>query len=276
MAESSDDDMPIGMLSKKIEQKKQNRIVEESDDEDNIPISSLKPKSISSTKKVVDDSDDDLPLAQLAKSDKMKMKVKAEIKSPKGFVAKKKQKTKILEKLKEKKKAVAKKAPARRTQNVVIPSKTLDASTISGLYKKSTKGEIVKRLLCRWWYAIEWPSPEDIITPPKGYEPLDGYPGVYVCVKGDKIGALLDNRNEQTCPNFSNLIQKDTEELKTLLIKALENQLAVLKEHEGSNSTVEGIIKKEMTWANKVNVKKSDDYSKRLQVKANKLRNQKY
>jgi hypothetical protein len=38
-------------------------------------------------------------------------------------------------------------------------------------------------LLCRWWYAIDWPKIEEIGVPPPGYESLDGFVGVFVSTR---------------------------------------------------------------------------------------------
>lgn len=45
------------------------------------------------------------------------------------------------------------------------------------------QGELVQKLLCRWWYAMEWPAKQDVIPAPANYVALEGYPGVYVCVE---------------------------------------------------------------------------------------------
>jgi len=290
---SSDDDVPISSLSNKKEQKVEIAPVkneDESDEEDNIPISALKPKESPLKRKSTEESDDDQPLSQLAKSAKSPTNVKLKDQplsqsSKSGNSASKvklnvtttptKHNSAILNLKKQN--SVNKKSKTTSTQkskssaDVEVESK--DATTISGLYKRSTKGELVKRLLCRWWYAIEWPHPSAILEqPPKGYEPLDGFPGVYVCVKGPKIGALLDNRDESTSPCFSNLIQKSTAELKELLASALENQRKALREAEGSNKIVETQIDKDLKFLKDVKDAKSDAFAKKLENKANKLR----
>jgi hypothetical protein len=128
--------------------------------------------------------------------------------------------------------------------------------------------------LCRWWYAIDWPGAGAVLDPPpKGYEPLDGYPGVYVCVKGAKIGSLLDNRDEKTAPSFSNLILRSTAELKDLLTTALQNQLDVLRKHE-KNVILEKEIQKELTFVAGVKESKSDEFARKIEIKAKRLRAQ--
>ena len=46
-----------------------------------------------------------------------------------------------------------------------------------------SKGMIAQRLLCRWWYAIDWPILAEIGNPPAGYEPLEGFLGVFVSTR---------------------------------------------------------------------------------------------
>lgn len=46
-----------------------------------------------------------------------------------------------------------------------------------------SQGEMVQKLLCRWWYAMEWPAKEDLKPAPPSFEALEGYPGVFICVE---------------------------------------------------------------------------------------------
>lgn len=46
-----------------------------------------------------------------------------------------------------------------------------------------SQGEMIQKLLCRWWYAIEWPAKEDLKPAPPSYEALEGFPGVFICVE---------------------------------------------------------------------------------------------
>lgn len=80
-------------------------------------------------------------------------------------------------------------------------------------FYETDKGEMVQNLLCRWWYAMEWPKESDLqpvrfylkwkqyvcvfrkrelivfycsrgcAQAPEGYEMLDGYKGVYICTR---------------------------------------------------------------------------------------------
>ena len=72
------------------------------------------------------------------------------------------------------------------------PTKSSSSSSSSAASRKTaefyetTKGDMVQKLLVRWWYAIEWPKPEEIGNPPPGYESLDGFPGVYISTRVSK------------------------------------------------------------------------------------------
>lgn len=57
-------------------------------------------------------------------------------------------------------------------------------------YENTDKGDLVQKLLVRWWYAIEWPKPGDYGEPPAGYEPLDGFKGVFVSTRVSLVPTL--------------------------------------------------------------------------------------
>lgn len=109
---------------------------------------------------------------------------------------------------------------------------------------------------------------------------MDGYPGVYICVKGDNMGKIIDHRTHSQAPSFENLKAKSCQELQGLLIKvrtlktspsvnlssdnhvvlcttptakALQTQREQLLEHEGPNSIHEKPISKDLVWAQKFN-----------------------
>lgn len=86
---------------------------------------------------------------------------------------------------------------------------------------------------------------------------------MYVCVRGDQIGHVLDRRNMEDCPNFSNLSKKPAAELKALVVKALEEQRRQLKEHEGSNRKVEKRIEKELKWVQRLDPAQADKEARR-------------
>lgn len=78
-----------------------------------------------------------------------------------------------------------KSSSAKTSSSSSKPTSSRTSSSSSAQYSidfyETDKGQMVQRLLCRWWYAITWPKPEDIGAPPAGYEALDGFPGVFIC-----------------------------------------------------------------------------------------------
>jgi len=210
-------------------------------------------------------SDDDVPLSKLKSPKKQKpkkAKAKAKAKTPpakKKTTAKKKIDTKAKKK---KKKATPKKA-AKRSSSTASSSKKPSASAPNlpcfALYDNVDKGLLIQRLLCRWWYATSWPNPADLPTsPPKGYDSLDGFPGVYVCSRGSSIGKLVDKRDKSTAPNFANYVRKSAEELQGLLLKAITEQRRQLVEAEGSGTDTEKELNNMEKWARKLNCSKVD------------------
>jgi len=242
-------------------------------DEDDVPLSSLKKKPTTKSKKKKDDdsfisnndddddsdsyNEDDIPLSSL-KSKKTPTKSK---------------KTPV-----KKKKVVAKKAPAKKAKTTKVKKKTTavkskkketpstNSSTGDGpllasaeLYSKCAKGKLIQAVLCRWWYAMTWPDPKSIPkNPPKHYDALDGFPGVYVCTSGDEVGKLLDYRDKSTSPNFNNFARKSSEDLRTLLFDAIKRQKEALINAEGEGTSTEEDLMKLMRWAQRLNTTKAD------------------
>lgn len=56
-------------------------------------------------------------------------------------------------------------------------------NSASAEFYSTKKGFLVQTFLQRWWYAVQWPRPEETGEPPAGYEPLDGFPGVFVSTR---------------------------------------------------------------------------------------------
>ena len=56
-------------------------------------------------------------------------------------------------------------------------------------YTQTDKGRLLQTFLRRWWYSYEWPQLSQLRAPPKGFETLDGFPGVYVSTR---VGRLID------------------------------------------------------------------------------------
>lgn len=216
-----------------------------------------------------DSSDDDVPLSKLKSPKKKKPaaagKKKAAAKSP----AKKATKAKAKTDTKTKKAAAKKKKKASSSgKKSPVPSgKSSSASSSSrpnlpsfALYDNDLgKGLLIQRFLCRWWYAVEWPDPSTLPdTPPKGYDALNGFPGVYICSRGSSIGKIVDKRDRSTAPSFANYARKSSEELQGLLLKALAKQKGQLVEAEGPGTETEKDLDKMEKWARKLNCKKLD------------------
>jgi hypothetical protein len=229
---------------------------DDSDDSDDVPLAALK-KSKKKETSDESDSDDDIPLAALKSPPKKKKSADSKKAAPK----KKKAEAKALKPKKKKTKA-----------------ETPTATSSNGNYRSASaalygtgckKGMLIQRLLCRWWYVIKWPVniPEQ---PPKHYDSLDGMPGVYICTSGSDVGRIQDLRDKINCPNFSNFARKSSDELKNLLLTALEAQKEALLQAEGSGTSTEKEIKDMIRWTEKVNPVAADKEAQKV-LKAAKL-----
>jgi len=180
-------------------------------------------------------------------------------------------------KAKPKKKTTATKKKATKTKKKKLsPSNSFSSSTTyalqaasSELYEKSKKGKLISELLFRWWYAISWPDASIIDTVPKNCDKFDGFPGVFVVTKGDEVGKIIDKRDQSTSPCFRNMALKSSEELKELLLKAIEEQRKMLIEHEGEGTQTEQDLKGLEKWASKVNAKTADKEAEKVLKAAN-------
>jgi len=239
------------------------------------------------------DSDDDIPLSALKSPSPKTKKAKA--------TAKTKAKTKA--KKKKQKQTPTKKKPKTSSSKSTVPSflKMTGTPSESSTYaspsfawygKQTPKGVLVQQLLCRWWYAIEWPDRATLAaTPPDGYDRLDGFPGVFICTSGDDVGTIRDLRDPSQKPSFNNFANKSSEELKDLLLTAITEQKRQLrasvrssngetgpparrrssptktKKKETSNPT-DTALTELYKWVQKVNAKKADkEATKMLQAK---------
>jgi len=213
-----------------------------------------------------DDDDDDIPLSALKIPSPLKKKKVASKSSKKGSAAKAKAKPKL-------KAPTKKKAKTSATKSTSSASSTNDYSSPSfALYgTESNKGQLIQKLLCRWWYAISWPDPSSIPNkPPLNYDAMDGFPGVYICTHGDEVGTIKDLRDKSKTPCFNNFANKTSEELRDLLMKAIKEQKLQLCESEGSGTSTEKELNVMLKWATKLNVKKADIEAAKV-LKANKL-----
>lgn len=129
----------------------------------------------------------------------------------------------------------------------------------SELYEKCDKGKVIKELLCRWWYTIEWPKPENLPDKPaENYDALDGFPGVYICTSGHEVGHISDVRDKDTCPNFKNFSMKSAKELIDLLIDAIMKQKEILIKLEGNDTQTEKDLVALNKWALRLKPEKVD------------------
>ncbi|KAL7574971.1 hypothetical protein ACA910_010790 [Epithemia clementina (nom. ined.)] len=213
-----------------------------------------------------DDSDDDIPLSELAgKKQKAAQNgvTKNGQKNKEGSLAKKKAKS-----------SASKKPPpsASSANNGSSSSKKYDYPSAALYQTECDKGLLIQRLLCRWWYAYKWPA-NVREEPPPDYDALDGFPGVFICTSGDNVGHILDTRDQSARPCFQNFAQKPSSDLKDMLIKAIDAQLAVLVNQKEAHDTqsVQRELKDMLKWANRINPQKADKEAAKV-LKASGLR----
>jgi len=203
------------------------------------------------------DSEDDIPLSALktkkakTPTPKTKKKTSKKKKTPKKKTPRKKKETPTKKKLKRSESNVSTKSTGGATSSIVTAS--------SELYSKCDKGRLVQSLLCRWWYAVEWPNRSAILDkPPKNYDALDGFPGVYICTRGDDVGKIQDLRDRGSCPSFCNFSKKSSRELIQLLSQAISKQKQMLIQNEGTNTQTQKDLNELMKWTNTLNPDKLD------------------
>jgi hypothetical protein len=118
------------------------------------------------------DSDDDLPISELIKKRKRLEEAK-------------------LATLAAAKKATAEKKSGDKPERAAAPRNSSSSSSsgnkAADFYTDTLKGQLVQNFLVRWWYAMDWPKPEDIGEAPSGYETLDGFPGVFISTRVGRI-----------------------------------------------------------------------------------------
>jgi hypothetical protein len=182
---------------------------------------------------------------------------------------KKKGASKAKAQLKGKKKgSELKKKKVNKTSNADDPvsssSRTIVTAS-SELYSRCDKGKLIQSVLCRWWYAYHWPDPSLILSsPPPHCDSLDGFPGVYVVTSGPNVGEIKDFRNHDKCPNFRNFSRMSSDELKTLLIEAIDKQKVALVNAEGSGTNTEDQLNELKKWASKINGPKADKEAEKI------------
>ncbi|KAL3816750.1 hypothetical protein ACHAXA_004902 [Cyclostephanos tholiformis] len=224
------------------------------------------------------DSSDDVPLSSL-KSPKKKATPTTEVKpSKKSASAKKdapKKKATKTKTTKSKSSTPKKKTSSTKKASKAAPSSSASTNYLcasSELYSRCDKGKLIQSLLVRWWYAYQWPDPKTIpaSTPKGGYDALDGFPGVYICTQGSNVGKFLDKRDRDQAPSFKNFAKKDSEELKDMLLRAIERQIKDLIKHEGEGTDAEKNLRALEKWTMKLNCSKADKEAEKV-LKAKRL-----
>lgn len=280
MSSSEDDDIPLKDLAKGKRSRPKDDDSSEAEFDDEASASDEPAEEEDNDDFIVEDDDDDddedgdydsddsddVPLSKLKSPPEKK-------KAAKKPAAKSKA-TKTKAKAAPKKKATsAKKKPA-ATKKAAPKSAAASSSYVSAsteLYANCDKGKLIQSLLARWWYVYTWPEPSTIpSSTPKGYDALDGFPGVYICTSGENVGKFKDCRNHKTAPSFQNLSKKTSEELRDDLLKAIEKQKAALIKAEGGGTKTEKDLRALQKWATKLNCSKADKDATKV-LKAAKL-----
>ena len=276
--DSSSDDVPLSALGKaaKDDSDEEEEFVDQGDSEEEF----IAEDDDDGDEKYASDDSDDVPLSSLrsppkkaassSKSSKAKPPAAKKATSKKDAPKKKTTKTKSPKPSAKKKTTAA----AKTTKKV---SKTVSSSSASSnylcasseLYSQCDKGKLIQALLARWWYAYQWPDPKTLPTAtPKGYDALDGFPGVYICTQGSNVGKFADKRNHDLAPSFNNFARKTSDELKDMLLRAIDGQMKDLIKHEGGGTDTEKELKVLEKWVTKLNCPKADkDAEKVLKAK---------
>lgn len=121
------------------------------------------------------DSDDDIPISELIK--KRKLQQQAAVKAE----AKNKPEVKKVKTEKAEKPSKSERSSDSKSNNPL--ARVTNFNKAAEFYTETQKGLMVQKFLIRWWYAMEWPLPDEIGVPPPGYESLDGFRGVFISTK---------------------------------------------------------------------------------------------
>lgn len=194
-------------------------------------------------RQVAPDSDsDDIPISGLAKRKKLKLEKKSEVK--------KEPNTKPSLKLRAKSTHAV-------TKKRIIKIKIRQQECTEELYE-TLKGRLAQELLCRWWYAIEWPPVKKLATKLHGVQELDGYPGAYIRVQGKDLGSIIDTRSSVGKPSLLHFLAMSSNELLKLLLQAYDKQIEVLIEHEGPITPLLKELQKARASAASISPNKAD------------------
>lgn len=84
------------------------------------------------------------------------------------------------------------------------------------------------------------------------------------------MGKFIDRRDHTQSPSFRNFARKSSEELKELLLTAIEKQRKELIQHEGEGTETEKNLKLLSKWAMKLDCDKADRAAEKV-LKAKRL-----
>lgn len=130
---------------------------------------------------------------------------------------------------------------------------------------RTPKERLVADLACRWWYVLpdwpvhnyaryhgqlskmglrkveipDWEWAPDVEKGKRKVFELGQFKGIF----RDSSGKVYDLRDKKHCPSYTNFMMKSETELRTLLIKAYENQLKALAKSARPDPVLESELK---------------------------------
>lgn len=250
----SDDDVPLAALRANAKPAVKTEVKTEIKSEVKTEVRSAPSNGAANGKRVLpdSDSDDDIPISGLAKRQKMKaLKDEKPVK-------------------KERSSTPGKRPSPRKTKKRVIKIKIKQQECSEELYE-TLKGRLAQELLCRWWYAMEWPRSKKEAQKLHGVQELDGFPGAFIRVKGEDLGSILDTRSSVGKPSFLHFFAMTSEDLLKLLLRAYDKQMEVLAEHEGSDAPLLKELQKARASAARIDTEKADRSVRKLLKKFSEL-----
>ena len=283
----SDDDIPLSQLKTSLTPAKKHK----STPANKRKASAKKRKTPAKKKKVVSESEEESSEEESSEEDETSSEDEMSLADLKKNLAKKKKAATKKKTAAAKKKAAASKKRSRSKSKRKSKKKSKSSGTskaksvATGIlgttdintYKESdgarkpvttggmTKQQLVTAVLCRWWYAFDWPTNENLerarqeMLDTKSYRELSGMPGVFICILGEDTGKLIDKRdlNSGIVPSVASLMKRSSDELIDLWGKALKGQIKALEENEAEdNPKLLKALNKELNTVQKLNREK--------------------
>ncbi|ETV76730.1 hypothetical protein, variant 1 [Aphanomyces astaci] len=260
MSSSSEEDVPLSQLRVAQNQRRDvdvKRDVKETKKDATKEVQQPATKLAGPPKRVLDDSDDEMPLLAMKKS-KVK-KESAHIDDDDKPIKKKvssvsvKREAKSDSPVKLEKRTISTSSKQRKAKSIAYKQQEASESLYDTL-----KGRLVQELLCRWWYALDWPSHDTKREETPDLQPLDGFPGSFISVKGDDMGSIVDKRNASGKPTFITFFAMPSKEVQNLLVVAYANQMKVLAKHEGPDAPLLKDLGQALKSAQSINADKAE------------------